>query len=74
MTPDSCSIAEYSIDLPKYKPSEKVLTLTTWSNGAGCNIQITGQHLQLQLTGACTWEEAEALIELINHAMAEKPE
>lgn len=74
MTPDSYSVTEYSIDLPKYKPPEKILTLTTWPNGAGCNIQITGQHLQLQLTGTCTWEEAEALIELINHAVAEKPE
>lgn len=74
MTPDSYSVTEYSIDLPTNKPTEKVLALTTWPNGAGCNIQITGQYLQLQLTGACTWEEAEALIELIKHAMAEKLE
>lgn len=72
MLPDSYSVTEYSIDLPTNKPSEKVLTLTTWSNGAGCTIQITGQHLQLQLTGTCTWDEAKALIELISHAMTEQ--
>lgn len=47
MTPDSYSVTEYSINLPTNKPTEKVLTLTTWPNGAGCSIQITGQNLQL---------------------------
>lgn len=61
----SSQITEYSIDLP----DNKVLTLTTWSNGAGCSIQITGQNLQLQLTGLCTWEELETLLQLGHQAL-----